>query len=110
MEISTKNQDLLRRKHFLLRAIEHGNVDKISAENEVKEIDKKVALNTLNKLNLDAEKLKADVNSAKITIKQDGPLKRQVASILIKFLDEQDFSNDEVKGIMRQGYKTCRYR
>lgn len=110
MEISKENNELLKRKHFLLRTIEHGSVDKITAENEIAQLDKEVAANTLAFLKEEAEDLKVQMHNARQQIKTDGPLKRQIGTILIKFLDKQGFTNDEVKGIMRQSYKICRYR
>ena len=109
MEI-IKNNKLLERKHFLMRGIFHKNVNETEAENEIRELDKQIFINTQEKLNECKENLKIELLSAKKVIKTDGPLKREIARIIIKFLEETGFDNDEIKGFCRQGYKMTRNR
>lgn len=108
MEIVKENTKLLERKHFLMRAANNKNSPEI--ELEIDKLDYLIKLNTSNRLNELNIKLKQDITNVRTITKNEGSLKREIASILINFLEEQKFNPSEVKGIMRQGYQICRHK
>ena len=105
-----ENKKLIERKHFLIRAIEHNNVDPIEAQKEIDAIDAQVSISIRKYLNEQAEKLTESLKEERIVKKSDGDFKRGIASILISYLESEGFDNSEIKGFMRQGYRICRYR
>lgn len=111
MDILKNNQTLIARKHFILRGVEHNNIEMTpEIENEIKEIDRQVSLDMSNYLKSCSEELVVNMNDEKLKAKTDGDMKRNVSSVIIRFLESNGFDNTDIKGIMRQGYKICRYR
>ena len=109
MEISIENKNLLERKHFLIRAVANGHADEKASENEIKELDRQIQQNMVDILNNEFEKRSQDVQDTKIKAKTDGEMKRNVALYFLKFMQDNGFANDEIKGVFRQGYKISRY-
>lgn len=102
-----KNKELIERKHFIMRSFEHGNLDKVSYEKELVELDKKINMNLqefLASIKPEIEKKFAEVSAV---IKFDGEKKKSDMIILTEFLS-QYFTKDEIKGIYRAGYKHMR--
>jgi len=107
--IVKENSKLMERKHFLMRALEHGNITKEKYDEEMPGIEKELSENLVKRMEIEEEKLRNTVNNIKKTIFTDGDFKRGIARMLIKFL-EPELSNEEIKGVMRQGYKIMRGR
>jgi hypothetical protein len=105
-----ENKPLLERKLFLIRALEHKNVENVSeTEQEIKELEFKIKQNLASLLiKLDNE-LKNEVVQVKKVVSSDGDLKRKVALIIINLLKDS-LSPDELKGTSRQMYKILRGR
>ena len=107
MEI-TENSTMLERKHFLMRQLDHKFITQEEYNKKIENMDKALALNVQKVLNQESAKLKDEVLQVKKITFSDGNMKRNIARILIKFL-ETDFNKEEIKGIMRQGYKIMRF-
>jgi len=108
MEIK-ENSKLLDRKHFLMRAVECKNKTHSEVEEEIAAIDKQVAINLKEALQIESDRLKTEVATLKVEIKTDGDFKRGVAYAIIKIL-ESEMPKEELKGVFRQGYKIMRTR
>jgi len=106
--INHKNTKLLQRKMFLIRALENKNITQAQYDAEVPDIEKQVAINTDEFLKEHYANLKDTTVEIKRTIISDGNFKRSIAKMLIKFLEENQLPGDDIKGVMRQGYKICR--
>ncbi len=102
-----KSRKALDRKHFIMRAVENNNMTQDDYDAEVKVLDKEITANLQEVLAEEHEKLKNAVVQIKKTVYTDGDMKRGIARVLIKFL-ELNFTKEEVKGVMRQGYKIMR--
>jgi len=102
-----ENSSQMERKHFLMRALNHKNITQEQYDKEMPALEKHIAYHVAKKLAQYKEELKSEIHTVKETISSDGNMKRSVAAIIIKFLRE-DFSEDEIKGICRQGYKIMR--
>ena len=105
MEV-TKNRELLERKHFIFRAMEHGNMDKTEGEKEILKLDRQINDNLQEQLSLNNTELVEELKAPKKEV-MDGDVKRGAARVLIRLL-ENFYSNQEIKGIFRQGYKIMR--
>jgi hypothetical protein len=103
----TESNSAIERRHFLIRALAKGNISQEQHDKEMPILEKKIQLNLYNRLKKIDTELNSEIGQVKQLAAADGDLKRGIAKIIIKFL-EQDFSSDEVKGIMRQGYKIMR--
>jgi len=106
--VVTINKKLNERRHFLFKAKAHKNISQEQFDKEMTELDKQVRINLQNELTSLNEKLHDQVLVAKKEI-SDGNLKRAAARIMIRYL-ESYFTEDEIKGIFRQGYKLMRQR
>ena len=107
--IVEENTKLIERRMFLIRGLNSHNITQEEYDAEVPGLEEAIKQNLAKRLvELDAE-LKTDINQIKQTICTDGDMKRAVAKMLIKFISPM-FIDDEVRGIMRQGYKIMRGR
>lgn len=106
IEVSENNK-LIERKHFLMRGLALGNVSQETYDAEVPELTKKILLNTQRRLESCEKELHDEITKVKQSVSSDGDMKRSVANLLIKFLSP-DFTKEEVRGILRQGYKIMR--
>ena len=97
------------RKQLLLRQIDNKYVEEDVALQEIEEINKKISLVVSRKLAEERDKLKTDIKEGTKKVFTDGNFKRTVARVIIGFLKEM-YTDDEVRGIMRQGYKIQRGR
>ena len=102
-----KSRTALERKHFLMRALEHKQITEEEYNEKIKSLEKEITSNLQEVLVEEREKLKDEAVQIKKTVFTDGDMKRGVARVIIKFL-RLNFSVDETKGIMRQGYKIMR--
>ena len=90
-----------------MRAVESRNITEEEYNEKIKELNKEITANLQEVLAEEHKKLKDEVLQIKKTVYTDGNMKRGVARVLITFL-KLNFSNSEIKGIMRQGYKIMR--
>ena len=104
-----KNHDAIDRKHFLLRAVSAKNMSQSEADEELKILEPYIQKNLAEQLVKEEAYLRSEIGKVKQIVIQDGDMKRAIAKMLIKFL-EPDFSSEEIKGIMRQGYKLQRLK
>lgn len=102
-----KNRKALERKHFIMRALAYKQITQNEYDTEIKELEKEITANLQELLAEEHEKLKNQVLQIKKTIYTDGDMKRSIARVLITFL-KLNFSSDETRGILRQGYKIMR--
>ena len=107
MEIK-KNNSLLARKHFLLRAIENKNVSIAEGEIELEKLNEEIKANLKEALTKENKILIDELKDAKKEL-MDGDLKRGAGRAIIKLLKNY-FSDQEIKGISRQMYKIMRGR
>jgi len=98
---------LIERRHFLMRALDNHNITQEEYDKEMPGLKHQIAVNLQTILDEQAIKLNEEIVKVKKVVIDDGNLKRAIANILIKFL-EQGFEPKEIKGIMRQGYKLMR--
>jgi len=103
-----ENIRLIDQRNFLLRAVANGHKKEEDVEAEIKKLEKQIRLNTTEALKKEDAKLKATIHEKRHQIKTDGDLKRAIAVVLRDFLREQ-FDNDTIRGIFRQGYNLMRY-
>lgn len=101
------NTSLMGRRHFLIRALNNHNITQEEYDREMPELEKKIQLNLSRKLKENQEELKNEITQLKNVLVSDGDLKRGAARIIIRFLKDY-FTEEEIKGIMRQGYKIQR--
>lgn len=107
IEINTK---LIERRNFLHRAIANHNAsDVVAAEAEIEQLDKQIKANTAAYITEHNSHLKSELEVLKKEVTNDGDFKRGVAKLVIKLL-EPCLGNDDIKGVMRQGYKIMRAR
>jgi hypothetical protein len=106
MEVK-KNDKLIERKHFLIRAWNNGNIEPSQYYKEIAEIEDKIKDNLIEAMGKCKEEMISDIEQAKKDIKSDGNFKRTIASFIIKILKEQ-ITDSEIKGVFRQGYKIMR--
>lgn len=102
-----KNRPLLERKQFLMRAVYNDNMPEADANKEIAELDAQILENLEEAIREQEEANQQELKSIQKVQIKDGDLKRSVANLLIKFLQDS-FSDDEIKGIFRQGYKIQR--
>ena len=107
MAIVEKNTSLIQRKNFLMRAV----YNKYKKPDEIKdELDKLNAQITINLQEALAD-IRANFKEEAVEIKRnvhtDGDMKRAVAKLIHNLLKDT-FTNEEMKGIFRQGYKYMR--
>jgi len=105
----TETLKACERKHFLLRAINFKTKTKEECAEELAQLDKEINIAVAKRLADMRVKLKDEVEQIKSQPFSDGDLKRAVAKLMLKFLDPF-FTNEELKGICRQGYKIMRGR
>lgn len=105
MDINKK----IQRQHFLMRAIDHHNVDPIEAQKEIDQLEKEIKAQTKELLEGHRIELASQINKIKIEVKFDGDFKRSVAGVLIEILEKM-LSDQEIKGVFRAGYKQIRQR
>ena len=105
--IVKKNSEALERKAFLIKSLENENITKKEYDAEIAILDPFIKKNLEEALAKCNAELKSKINNVKESVREDGPLKRSVANILINFLEDH-FIDDEIKGIFRQGYKIMR--
>ena len=109
MEI-VKNNKLLDRRNFLHRAIYNHNCENVdAAEAEIAKLDAEIKKNVAEALAISNSEIVSKVDQIKAEVSADGDFKRGIARILIGILENQ-LSNEEIKGVMRQGYKIMRTR
>lgn len=108
MHVKELDRDI-DRKQLLLRQIDNGYIEKDVANKEIAEINERIASVTQRILAEESEKLKTQIKEGTKKVFTDGDFKRTVARILIDFL-ERMYDKNEVKGIMRQGYKLMRQK
>jgi hypothetical protein len=106
MEV-TENFKLQDRRHLLIRGLQNGNISQEKYDEEIPELERKIKENLAKRLAQLADELKDDLKRVKKEINTDGDLKRAVAKILKQFL-QTEFSDDDIRGIFRQGYKMMR--
>jgi len=106
MEIK-ENSKLQDRRHFLLRAISSGYKTKEECQDELDSLEKEIQVNVVKVLQECKENMITEVETMKKEIQYDGNFKRGVANYIIKILNES-LTNDELKGVFRQGYKIMR--
>ena len=102
-----ENDKLQDRRYFLIRGLANRNITQEEYDAEVPELERQIAENIQKRLIEEEEKLRIEMAKQKKEIRTDGNLKRAVARKLIQFLKE-DFNDDDIRGIMRQGYKIIR--
>jgi len=105
--IVTKNKKPMERRYFLLRGLRKGNITQEQYDKEMPALEATIAVNLAEKLEESKKQMQADLEVVKKTIPDDGNMKRACGKILIKFLKEH-FTDKEIKGIFRQGYKLMR--
>ena len=105
--IIKKNTKLIARKQHLLRALNTHNISEADYNKEMPELEKQIAINLKEALEEAYSDIRENINVVKKTISDDGDFKRCIAKIIISFL-EDNLSKEEVKGVMRQGYKIMR--
>ena len=105
--IVKKNTELMERKHFITRALDRGNMTQEDYDKEIPALEKAIAENLQEALLECETKLRAEIKEVKHIVSTDGDLKRKCAQLVINFL-KKDFTESEIKGIMRQGYKIMR--
>ena len=104
-----ENTKLLQRKNFLLVALENKNITQEKYDSEVPELERQITINLNKRLQEAKEEMQAEVQTIKKTVISDGNFKRAIAKIIIRFLKES-ITDDDVKGVMRQGYKLMRLK
>ena len=102
-----ENTKLIQRKQFLMRALSNRNIEESEYKKEIAKLEPLIQANLDKRLKAEYAKLKEESNTIKKTIISDGDYKRAIARMLIQFLKE-DLTIDEIKGVMRQGYKITR--
>ena len=107
--IVTKNLEAMDRKHTLMRAVNNGNVSREQYDEEMALLEPFIKRNLAAALLKCETELKSEINVTKRTISLDGDFKRTIARMLIKFLST-DLTQDEIRGIFRQGYKIQRLK
>ena len=112
--LNEKVNNLIQRSIFLLVGIEHKNVDPLNRneygmtfQKELDMIEERRRLVTEEILRRKYETLKKEIIIVKKTVKLDGDLKRAIAKYLINMFEDL-LSEDELKGVFRQGYKIMR--
>lgn len=103
------NDKLLERRHFLLRAMRHKNIDPVEAKAEIRELDLQISKNTKARLDKAYTELQSRVQEVKKTVFFDGDFKRTIANMLIEILQEE-LDKEAIKGVLRQGYLIMRSR
>lgn len=92
-----------------MRSIANHNSENPEADQaEVDKLEQQIDSNVRRILNAHYEQLKEELKVVKIEQKSDGNQKRAVASYLIDFLKNCGLEKEEIKGVMRQGYKIMR--
>ena len=112
MVLVKSNQKYNERKHFLLRAINSKFVEpekKAEYKKELPILEEKIKKNLLIALKESEEQMRKDIEQAKIEIPDDGNFKRAIAKNIIKLLSNY-LKDNEIKGILRQGYKIMRLK
>jgi len=107
--ILEENSEAMARKHFLINGLDQGNITEKQYKEEMDLLEPFIEKNLAEYLAKNDELLKSEIHQVKQIVTQDGDLKRGIAKILIKFL-EYGFTQSEIKGIMRQGYKIQRLK
>ena len=102
-----KLKEASERKAFLHRAVAHGNMTQEAMDQEMPALQAYIDSCTAKALLQCREHLQKEATVIKKEIPIDGDMKRAVASLLIKILKDV-FPADEIRGIMRQGYKIMR--
>lgn len=109
-EIEAANLDkLVQRKQFIYRAYSYKNMSKYDFDKEIAEIEPRIRQLTREYLDSKHNELKQELQTFKSVITEDGPYKREIAKSLIKLLSPI-LSEEELKGVFRQGYKLMRGR
>jgi len=98
----------VERRAFILRSHAHKNMSEADFNKEIGPLEQEIRTFVQNVFKEDREKFKGQVQEIKETVIEDGNFKRAVARLLITKLQNLSLPNDEIKGIMRQGYKICR--
>jgi hypothetical protein len=102
------NDELLKRKHFLLRALAYKNVENVNAAKiEIAELEEQIRKNTRQILIDNEKKLVEDLSTIKVEVREDGCMKREIANLIIDIL-EPHLEKSTLKGVFRQGYKIMR--
>ncbi len=102
-----KNTEILKEKHFLMRALEHKNITQEEYDKRIQGMEKRLIQNVQELLAEEYAKLHEATIQVKKTVYTDGDFKRGVARVLIEFL-KPNFTKDEIRGVMRQGYRIMR--
>jgi len=105
--IVKSNAEAMDRKHFIMRALDCKNMSQSDYDEEMKLLEPFIERNLAKALVECKKQLKTDIHQIKQIVVHDGDLKRSIAKMLMEFLKE-DFTDDEVKGIFRQGYRIMR--
>lgn len=105
--IVEKNTELLRRKQLLLSAIANGNKDAEECAPELESLNKQININMQEALKQCDVEMRENIKAVKQKNFSDGDIKRNAARVMIRFFQEF-FTDDEIKGICRQGYKIMR--
>ena len=106
-ERNSKLRAAVERKHFLFRGVAHKNIEQETLDKELPGLQATIDEETAKALLQCKEHLQSEATIIKKEIPTDGDMKRAVASMLIKILKDV-FPDDEIRGIMRQGYKIMR--
>lgn len=98
----------MKRRILLIRGLSSRNVSQEEYDKEMVILDPIIKKQTADNLK-EAYELRGQVKEEIRTSQYDGNLKRAIADLLYQFLEES-LSDEEIKGVFRQGYKLMRQK
>lgn len=110
IDLTDKNPKLkqaIERKQFLMRGVAQHNIPQEELDAELPALNEYIDKCRLKVLRECRDYLCSETTQIKKDIPTDGDMKRAVARVLIDLLKDT-CSPDEIRGIMRQGYKIMR--
>ena len=96
------------KRYFLIRGLACDNITQEKYDAEMPPLDQALKERMAVVMEENLAILEAETKEFKATISTDGNFKRAVAGMLIELLHKLSYSDNEIKGIMRQGYKRMR--
>jgi len=87
-----ENLNLNKRRQFLIVALENGNIEQAQYDKEMPILERQIQENLSVRIK-ENSKLINEIKKVKKTVLTDGDLKRNIATILINYLEEYILKN-----------------
>ena len=102
-----KNKKLIEKKHFIMRQIDNKTLDASVGAAQILSLNQEITKNLREAMEIKKSEIKTKVVEIKKKVFSESELKRQLALYLTSFLKDE-FTDAEIKGIFRAGYKIAR--